>query len=367
MRDVKALLLIGALALAGLADAAFAAPRCESEGGMGGTGKPAVTGQEQKTPGPAPTGGMGGTGITASAGVVGVVTGFASICVNGAEVFYGNRTPVEINGRPAAAKDLERGQVVRVEAQQTSPNEYRAARIAVLEAVVGPVTRVDAERRVFWVMGQPVRLVSDAVSALSGNGLPALKSSVRVSGLMNARGELLASRVEGVSPNEPVYLMANIAQVDRRVVHLGWVRVELPAGAERDGLQIGQEVAVRGRWDGEGIVADRYWVDPRLKFAAQPKRLSLEGYVFECDAPGRYALNGIELRTAGSVVEPAQYVGKRVVVQGALNGRVLTIDGVREQLTDPAADKPIKATSGVRDFSNGAFDDSVNIRVHCGG
>src|SRR5713101_2423448 len=86
--SAKLLALICAIASCA-AGTAFAARGCSSDGGIGGTGRPAVTGQEQQTrPNPTPAGGMGGTGINAAAGVVGVVTGFASICVNGSEVLY---------------------------------------------------------------------------------------------------------------------------------------------------------------------------------------------------------------------------------------------------------------------------------------
>jgi hypothetical protein len=353
-----------------LASTAFAARNCNSEGGMGGTGRPAVTSQEQNTrpTNPVPTGGIGGTGITASAGVVGVVTGFGSICVNGSEVHYGTGTAVEVNGRPAAARDLERGQLVRVDAQRISNSEYRASRIAVLESLVGPVTQVDAKRRMFWVMGQPVRLTREAVVAVSGNGMPAVKSTVRVSGLMNARGEVLASRIEGASPRTPVYLMANVTQLDRRVVQLGWVRVELPAGAENIGLQLGQEVAVRGRWDGEGVVAETYSVEPRLKFVNQPKHLSLEGYVLECDAPGRYALGGVELSAAPGTGGPAQYLGRRVIARGQLGGRVLQLDDLQAVSSEPIVDSDgAKAPSAsARAPASSALEEQVYIKVPCG-
>src|SRR5690349_18539529 len=82
----------------GVTGSAVAARGCNSEGGMGGTGRPALSGEPQQTrPTPAPNGGMGGTGIT-TAGVVGVVTGFGSICVTGSEVFYRTDVPVELNG-----------------------------------------------------------------------------------------------------------------------------------------------------------------------------------------------------------------------------------------------------------------------------
>jgi hypothetical protein len=364
--SVKLLALASAIAscCAGQAVAA----RCDSEGGMGGTGKPAVTSQDQNTrPNPAPTGGIGGTGITASAGVVGVVTDFGSICVNGWEIQYRTDTPVEVDGVRAAARDLERGQLVRVDAQQISAKEYRAARIAVLESLIGPVTQVDAKRRMFWVMGQPVRLTREAVVAMSGNGLPAVKANVRVSGLMNARGEVLASRVEGAAPDAQAYLMANISQLDRRVVQLGWVRVELPAGAENIGLQPGQELAVRGRWDGEGIVANTYWVEPRLKFTNKPKRLNLEGYVLECDAPGRYAVSGVEVALPAAVGDPAQYLGRRLIVQGQLTGRVLKVDELRPLQADPVLENESKPAPGnPRAPLPSAVEEQVHIKAACG-
>src|SRR6185369_3233583 len=77
-----------------------------ASGGIGGTG--------------IRTGGIGGTGISnggiGGTGIVGVITGFASICVNGVEVHYGADTPVLADGRQAQAGDLAVGQVVAVSA-----------------------------------------------------------------------------------------------------------------------------------------------------------------------------------------------------------------------------------------------------------
>src|SRR4051794_7219997 len=61
-------------------------------------------------------GGIGGTGQRAEAeiGVLGVITGFGSICVNGIEVHYDSGTPVAYNGDLSSAKALGIGQVVSV-------------------------------------------------------------------------------------------------------------------------------------------------------------------------------------------------------------------------------------------------------------
>ncbi len=49
---------------------------------------------------------VGGTGI------IGTITGFASICVNGVEVHYDNNTLVTVDGRLSFVRELAVGQVV---------------------------------------------------------------------------------------------------------------------------------------------------------------------------------------------------------------------------------------------------------------
>ena len=92
-----------------------------ARGGVGGTGAPAQT---AKTPGGiggtgvpvAEDGGVGGTGapVADGTGIVGTITGFASICVNGLEVFYDENTPTNANGEPLGTGGLAIGQVVAI-------------------------------------------------------------------------------------------------------------------------------------------------------------------------------------------------------------------------------------------------------------
>ena len=68
------------------------------DGGTGGTGNP--------------EGGIGGTGNVANdggiggTGIIGIITGFASICVNGVEIHYDINTPVSVDGQLSIARDL---------------------------------------------------------------------------------------------------------------------------------------------------------------------------------------------------------------------------------------------------------------------
>mgnify|MGYP000132428681 CR=1 FL=1 len=70
--------------------------------GLGGTGMLATTDSGTGS-------GLGGTGI------IGEITGFGSVFVNGIEIEYDSETPFTINGEPAAHQPLVVGDVVRSE------------------------------------------------------------------------------------------------------------------------------------------------------------------------------------------------------------------------------------------------------------
>src|SRR6185369_276269 len=114
-----------------------------SGGGLGGTG---ISGT-----------GIGGTGISeggiGGTGIVGVITGFASICVNGVEVHYDADTPVIADGRQGQAGELAVGQVVAVSANGKGA-EVAARRIAMIHVLIGPVGMVDADAGRLEVLGQ---------------------------------------------------------------------------------------------------------------------------------------------------------------------------------------------------------------------
>jgi len=166
-------------------------------GGVGGTGAPL-----NKRPGGiggtgAVAGGVGGTGISddnggiGGTGIVGTITGFASICVNGMEVHFNKNVPVSENGIAATSTRLAVGQVVAVQAFN-SRRGLEAGRIAILHVYEGPLTALPRDSLPMRVMGQPVRLANGAQVAL---GLRA-GDPVRVSGLRDARGEVVASRID---------------------------------------------------------------------------------------------------------------------------------------------------------------------------
>lgn len=253
-------------------------------GGIGGTGATARNAKD-------PTGGIGGTGATARAnesrggiggtGIVGLITGFASICVAGEEVQFDLDTPVSDNGQPTSARDLAVGQVVVVQAIPAG-GALRARAIAVLHALAGPIEAIDVSAGSLRVLGESVKVLSP--SALSG-----LQRGdwVRLSGHRQADGVLAVSRI-AVLPGSSGYqaqVAGRVNVVTSDAMQVGGTRVQLDARAKASGIVRGQEVLAVGRWNGMQLIAQRIIPDPTREQLGPVRDVVLEGYVQEVVAP----------------------------------------------------------------------------------
>ena len=246
-----------------------------SNGGMGGTGAPrdgAVAGSP----------GLGGTGI------VGVITGFASICVNGLEVQYDASTPVLADGRGATTRELAVGQVVVVRALGEGA-QLSARNIAVIHAVVGPVTRVGASTGQLELLGQTVQAGDPAeVSALKAGDW------VQVSGHRLLSGEVAASRIEPIAARAQVQVTGQISQLDAKGFTLHGTRVSLDSLSLPGGAAIGSEVLVRGNWDGNTLQAREMVLDPTRQSVGRVDNVVFEGFV--------HALSGSQLSLGNNLM-----------------------------------------------------------------
>jgi hypothetical protein len=158
--------------------------------GIGGTGVSENTDQR----------GLGGTGATArnedrgigGTGIVGVVTGFASICVNGYDVTVNDQTTVTVEGIPATPADIKLGQLVEIEAF-VADGKYAAAVVNVRMAVAGPVTSVAADKSSLVVAGQTVQVAGFGGSASARDLSPG--QWVAVSGLRRADDTVVGTSI----------------------------------------------------------------------------------------------------------------------------------------------------------------------------
>ncbi|UJP06433.1 MAG: DUF5666 domain-containing protein [Nitrosomonas sp.] len=259
-------------------------PAHGADSGIGGTGVPAAKpgmdsfGRND--------GGIGGTGSVADrggiggTGIVGVITGFASICVNGLEVHYSTNTPIVVDGHAATMRELAIGQLVAARATGTG-FELTADNIAVIHAVVGPVGSFSADNGEMRVLDQTVR-----VGAISGHEAFAdlnAEDWVRVSGHRLAGGAIAASRIEVTAPLAQARISGYVSQSDEYGFVIGETQVRYDSSANTEGISSGTEVQVAGYWDGTILHARHLWIEPTSRSLGSVEHVVIEGYVHNRD------------------------------------------------------------------------------------
>ena len=146
-----------------------ALPHLQSFGeGIGGTGKKPIrqegiggTGHSGPHEGIGGTGyseGLGGTGapvITQKMTVVGVITGFASVCVNGLEIHFDDATKVLVDEKESDLESLRVGQIARVEVDAIQ-GRLTANAMEIQHEVIGPVEAIDQNTGVVHMVGQTI-------------------------------------------------------------------------------------------------------------------------------------------------------------------------------------------------------------------
>ena len=200
--------------------------------GIGGTGAPMRLVDR----------GIGGTGI------VGIVVGFASICVDGLEVAYAPDVPVEIDGAAASADALRVGQVVAIAAAPL------ATRVIVRHEVTGPVEGVGDGAIV--VAGQRVRVTA---TTLVSSQL-AVGAWVAVSGIRGGDGDIVASRIDP-TPMGPVRVHGPLIESDG-TAWIGALAIDRIAARRDEGGGDSGDLA------GSSVVAIGTYVNGALKAAA---------------------------------------------------------------------------------------------------
>ncbi len=310
-----------ALALLAGAGSVLAADLCAT-GGLGkGRGWVAGVDGDSTSPDPDPVGGMGGTGIVADARrsigtVIGTVTRFGSICVNGIEIEFNDGVPITVRGERATAAAIGLGQVVRV-ATDLKTGHPVARSIATEDAVSGPVTTRDTASQTFAVMGRAVRMGRDSMVALSGPIVPDIGTHVTVSGIAQPDGTVVASRLEYRDPQTDVHVTGLVRDFDGEYIDVDGVMVHLPDGDDGRRYAAGAEVSVSGKWQNDELQAVAVTRDPMTPGPGPESGwVSLEGFYVRCEGDSSsHAVSGIPVTTTASVT-PGQWVGRRVVVLG---------------------------------------------------
>ena len=271
-----------------------------AEQGIGGTGGTlpvplpapgAAPGTALPAPRPSDRG-IGGTGV------LGVITGFGSVCIDGLEVALDRESVVTMDGQPSMVASLRAGQIVSLVAADSSATPHTGA-VSVRHEIVGTVRAAGSSG--FVVAGQRV-LVRPGTR---GTVDPPSGSRVAVSGLRDALGAVVATRVdvEDALPGTPdrtdafVVVRGDLAR-DADGLHLGGLLVRPAFGAP---VPLVGPVTVTGRvLDGtllaETLQVDLLARDPPTYFGSGVQRYLIESYV----DPGGHLVLGRGLYARGA-------------------------------------------------------------------
>lgn len=212
--------------------------------------------------------GIGGTGVQANSGVggtgiIGVITGFASICVNGLEVHYDTQTSVDVDGVSSTIDALNIGQLVAIESSNQA-NQLKALRVSVSHIMVGKIEKVDVPQNTIQMMGQTIHLNRETIASkdLKNHQL------VKISGLVTANNLIRALRIDLAPPNTP----SSIAGVMDETGKVNGVSI-----AANNLIKTDRILQVSGHWDGRALQADQISESAMQRVLNSAERVVIQG------------------------------------------------------------------------------------------
>jgi hypothetical protein len=169
------------------------------------------------------TAGIDRGGVATPVSVVGPITGFGSIVVNG--VHYAvDHASVEVDGDPGTVAELELGEVVAIVGERDASGATGTADTVQFRTNVrGPITAVDATTSELTVLHQKVIVGPSTILDLGA--LPAAFSSfnvgdfVAVSGFVSAQGAIEATRVATASSSADLLVLGVVSGLDSAALH----------------------------------------------------------------------------------------------------------------------------------------------------
>jgi hypothetical protein len=286
-------------------------------------------------------GGGGGDGSTSTATVIGPITGFGSVVVNGIH-FDDSNASVTIEDATGAHSGLRLGMVVQIQGQVHSDGTGVANQIRYNDCVEGPITAMNRVQNTVTVMGETVHLDADTVFdgvALRDMNAFAIGDLVEVS-CMPAREQnrMRASRMERkgnfVDGTTPIELTGTVANLDpaRGTCTVGATPVNFAGIAAADrpqGLANGMNVEASGKRFKSGVLlADRLRDRDRDRIHVPDGDLfEVQGYVAGFVSIAEFTVDGYAVDASDAVIRNGTGAdladGVKVEVEGTTRNGVL--------------------------------------------
>ncbi|MEM6678250.1 MAG: DUF5666 domain-containing protein [Pseudomonadota bacterium] len=252
-------------------------------------------------------GGLGGTGI------LGVITGFGSIHVNGLRLLHDVDAPVASVIGDSPVTTLETGEVLLALAQDTEEGLF-ARRLVRYLPLVGPVTALDLDTKEIRVLGVTVQIHDDALirdrsgAPLALAKLP-LRARVAVSGFWNDT-RVVAHHLRLVDPSLPDSLTGPVSIGAEGGLRIGGVAVAtamtVPPGTTL-------ALTATGMYRDQTLTAET--IGPRYATPLAPGvgSLSVQGYP-------RTDASGARLSGQPRIAVDPDWIGAFGLFEGAVTG-----------------------------------------------
>jgi hypothetical protein len=282
-------------------------------------------------------GGGGGT-ATSSVTSVGVITGFGSIFVNGVE-FETDDSTVSLDGDSSTAGQLELGMVVKVSGTVNGDGiTGNASSISFNDEVQGPVSSIsvgpDGATKTLSIIGSTVH-VDEGSTIFDGISFAtiAINDVIEVSGYINAKGDLQATRLEKkenfVPGTSEVEMKGVVAATVGTTFTLGGITVDfsaadlsdVPGGVITDGLQ----VEIKGTLVETTLTATEVEIEDDL-FGNDEDEVELENIITNFFSVNDFQVGGQSVDASGATLKPASLAlqdGLKVEVEGSIVNGVL--------------------------------------------
>jgi hypothetical protein len=262
----------------------------------------------------------------------GTITGFGSIFVNGVEYETGNATSIVVDDSPGTESELQVGQVVTINwASNDNGVTFRAADVTYNKSLEGPIASINSGAQSFVVLGQTV--VVDSGTSFDSGIVPQdvtgllVGDNVEVSGLIDAAGDIRATRVERKAVGGTLEVRGAVGTVTATTFDINDQVVNY-ASATLTGfsgpIAAGDFVEAKGtsvNGSGELVATEVKLEDEGLPRGGDGDEGEAEGFVTAFTSPASFSVNGVPVVTQAATVVTGGVVALnvKVEVRGAFN------------------------------------------------